>query len=92
MRWPDKDPQDSARYSVDWSSYVAGVDDSLSSAAWASTPAGLTLTPIEPVSANVAQCNISGGTAGVAYAVTCTATMASGQVIEQTITLKVRQQ
>jgi hypothetical protein len=88
IRWPDKDPSETLTYSLDLTDAI-GEGDSVSGLAWAVSPSGPTVTGVTPA-ANPAQVKIAGGTAGVTYVVTCTATLASALIIQKSVMIKVR--
>ncbi len=90
LRWPNKDPNDIATYSVDWAAAI-GAGDSLASCEWAAAPVGLTLAAPQ-VDGTVASITISGGTAGEVYAVRARAILASGQQLDQSQILAVLEQ
>lgn len=89
LRWPDKDPDDAATYALDWSAAIPA-GDALTACAWSATPAGLTVNG--NLAAPVAKATISGGDAGQTYLVRARATLQSGQQLDQTVMLKVRNQ
>ena len=64
--------------------------DTIQSATWEATPAGLTITP-GVISQTDASALISGGTAGITYTLTIHAIGTSGQRYDQSISLKVAQ-
>jgi hypothetical protein len=70
-RLHDLDPTARIPYQIDWTRPLAG--GTLASAAWTITPSGPTLTA-PTFSATRSQVYVSGGTDGVTYELTCTAT------------------
>lgn len=90
IRWTAKDPADETIYEMDFADAIAA-GDGLASSVWAVAPTGPTLTGQSPVG-DVAKVKIAGGTAGVNYVVTCTATLTSAQIIQKNVLLPVREQ
>jgi hypothetical protein len=88
IRWPDKDPSETLTYSLDLTEMI-GTGDSVSTLQWAVSPTGPTITGVTPAG-NPAQVKIAGGTAGMTYVVTCTATLTSTLVIQKSVMIKVR--
>tara|TARA_B100000035_G_scaffold243073_1_gene211566 strand:+ start:199 stop:519 length:321 start_codon:yes stop_codon:yes gene_type:complete len=101
-RWPEKDPDETADFSVDWSRFLGA--DSLVSAQWFIDDANGTKTGplsngttvnglqfIAPTtSGNVATARFAGGTNNLRYKTTCRITSAQGLTYERSITLPVR--
>ena len=101
-RWPEKDPDETADFSVDWSRFLGA--DSLVSAQWFIDDAsgtktgplsnGTTVNGLQFVapttSGNVATARFAGGTNNLRYKTTCRITSAQGLTYERSITLPVR--
>ena len=91
LRWPDKDPADVLDYALDFTDFLAqsDPDDTISSVIW-TVPAGLT-AGVQTVLGALAIAWLSGGTAGVNYAITCRMVTAGGRTIERNVQLYVRE-
>ena len=101
-RWPEKDPDETADFSVDWSRFLGA--DSLVSAQWFIDDAngtktgplsnGTTVNGLQfvapTISGNVATARFAGGTNNLRYKTTCRITSAQGLTYERSITLPVR--
>lgn len=101
-RWPEKDPDETADFSVDWSRFLGS--DSLVSAEWFIDDAdgtktgplsnGTTVNGLQFVaptlSGNVATVRFGGGTNNARYKVSCNITTAQGLNYERSVTLPVR--
>ena len=83
--WPDKDPDDTRRYGMDWQDVLAD-GDSLLAVEWSATPSGLTLSEAA-IDGTEASTLIEGGTAGTTYRVTCRATTAEGEQMDRSLSL-----
>jgi hypothetical protein len=81
LSWPDKDPADVLDYSITFTRALPS-GANLTGATWAVTPSGLAIGA-SAQSGQVATVFLSGGTAGVEYTVTCTATADGGRTIER---------
>jgi len=101
-KWPDKDPDETIDYSVDWSRFIP--DDTLSAASWfiddengvkeevsnAEVVDGLQF--VQPtISGKVATARFSLGTNNKRYKVTCQITTGNGLVFERSIFLKIKE-
>ena len=86
MAWENKDPDETKRYTLDFTRHlVAG--DSLATATWSAAPSGLTLGT-SSISGNKATVWISAGSAATrTYSVQCRATTADGETLDWTETL-----
>ncbi len=71
------DPDDTVRYSFDWSNW-----GTLASASFSVSPSGPTVVDIGDVG-NVATASIYGVVFGKTYSLTCEATLSSGEVVSQ---------
>lgn len=89
-RWDDKDPADSWPFGFDFTAWCARAGETASSVAAAVTPSGLTIGTASVTAAGLASVRLSGGTAGVDYAVRLTLTTASGSTLERTVMIKVQ--
>ena len=101
-RWPEKDPDETVDFSVDWSRFLGS--DSLVSAEWFIDDADGTKTGplsnndivnglqfISPtISGNVATVRFAGGTNNLRYNTSCRITTSQGLIYERSITLPVR--
>ena len=101
-KWPDKDPDEIADFSVDWSRFIP--NDTLSAVKWFVDDANGTkeevsateivngLQFVSPtLSGKVATARFSLGTNNVRYKVTCQITTGNGLVFERAIFLKVKE-
>ena len=101
-KWPDKDPDETIDYSVDWSRFIP--NDTLSSANWfikdangnkeqvsnAEVVDGLQF--VQPtLSGKVATARFALGTNNKRYTVTCQISTGGGLVFERSIFLKVKE-
>ena len=89
-RWePPHDPDEIETRDIDFADRLAP-GETLSSASWTSTPAGLTQISAS-VDQSVATWKFSGGTAGADYEITCRAlTTPGGNTLEETVILRCR--
>ena len=104
-KWPDKDPDELADFSVDWSRFLTGVtdgEDTISSVTWLVN--GEALGSFESLggvggdlmlqsttnTTTVATVRFSAGINGTRYKVTCRITTLDGNIYERDIFLKVR--
>jgi hypothetical protein len=85
LTWPNKDPSDVSDFAIDWAKHL-DAGDSLQSATWSATPAGLTLGA-SSIAAGKASVWLSGGTAGTTYVVTCQAITTQGRTFERSARL-----
>lgn len=90
--WADKDADADVDRTFDFTAWIASISDvaELTAAAWSSSPSGLTIDNESFTSAGLASARIAGGTAGVAYTVTCTATGTGSRVEVKSARLLVR--
>jgi hypothetical protein len=101
-KWPDKDPDETIDYSVDWSRFIP--DDTVASVAWfvddangnkeelsnAEVVDGIQF--VQPtLSGKVATARFASGTNNKRYKVTCQITTGNGLVFERSIFLKVKE-
>lgn len=102
-RWPNKDPDETLDYSVDWSRFL-GTGVTVTSVQWyvdnesgvkTLIGAGQTVNTIQNVSqtntATVATINIGSGTNNVEYKFYCRITDSSGSQAERVIKLRVKE-
>lgn len=102
-RWPNKDPDETLDYSIDWSRFL-GSGVTLSSVEWYVDNAdgdktliasGATINTIQNVSQTntdtVATINIGSGTANVEYKFYCRITDSSGSQAERVVKLRVKE-
>ena len=103
FRWPNKDPDETLDYSVDWSRWLNGA--TISSVVWSvdsstgvktTIAASNTVNGIQnvsqTVSGGVATINLGLGTANIEYKFYCTMSDSSGNVAERVIRLRVKEQ
>lgn len=102
-RWPNKDPDETLDYSIDWSRFL-GSGVTLSSVEWYVDNAdgdktlitgGATVNTIQNVSQTntdtVATINLGSGTANVEYKFYCRITDSSGSQAERVVKLRVKE-
>lgn len=102
-RWPNKDPDETLDYSVDWSRFL-GTGVTLTSVQWyvdnesgvkTLIGAGQTVNTIQNVSqtntATVATINIGSGTNNIEYKFYCRVTDSSGSQAERVIKLRIKE-
>ncbi len=103
FRWPNKDPDETLDYSVDWSRFLNGatiasitwyVDDSTGTKT--AITAGNTVNGIQnasqTISGSVSTINLALGTNNYEYKFTCRMTDSSGNVAERVIRLRIKEQ
>jgi hypothetical protein len=101
-KWPDKDPDETIDYSVDWSRFIP--DDTLSAASWFIKDSDGTKEPVSnaevvdglqfvqsTISGKVATARFALGTNNKQYKVTCQITTGDGLVFERSIFLKIKE-
>lgn len=102
-KWPNKDPDETLDYSVDWSRWL-GSGVTISSVAWfvdnasgakTSFTAGSTVNGLQNVSVTntttVATINLAVGTLNKEYKIYCRITDSSGSVVERVIKLNIKE-
>jgi hypothetical protein len=102
-RWPNKDPDETLDYSIDWSRFL-GDGVTISSVQWYVNDAsgvktalnsGETVNTIQNVSQTntntVATINLGSGTANVEYKFYCRVTDSSGSQAERVVKLRVKE-
>ena len=101
-KWPDKDPDETIDYSVDWSRFIP--NDTLSASTWfiqdaagakeqvsnAEVVDGLQFVQ-STISGKVATARFALGTNNKQYRVTCQITTGGGLVFERSIFLKIKE-
>ncbi len=103
FRWPNKDPDETLDYSVDWSRFLNGatiasitwyVDDSTGTKT--AITAGNTVNGIQnasqTISGSVSTINLGLGTNNYEYKFTCRMADSSGNVAERVIRLRIKEQ
>jgi len=103
FRWPNKDPDETLDYSVDWSRWLNGA--TISSVVWyvdnssgvkTALTAGNTVNGLQNVaqtiSGGVATINLGLGTNNIEYKIYCNMSDNSGSVAERVIRLKIKEQ
>lgn len=86
QNFPDKDPDEVVDYSVDWSPRLDS--DTISTSTWI-VPAGIT-EDSDSSTTTTTTIWLSGGTAGVTYALINRITTAAGRTFEEAISLRIR--
>jgi hypothetical protein len=102
-KWPNKDPDETLDYSVDWSRWL-GSGVTISSVAWfvdnasgvkTAFTAGNTVNGLQNVSVTntttVATINLALGTLNKEYKIYCRITDSSGSVVERVIKLNIKE-
>lgn len=103
FRWPNKDPDETLDYSVDWSRWLNGA--TISSVVWyvdnstgtkTALTAGNTVNGLQNVaqttSNGVATINLGLGTNNIEYKIYCNMSDSSGNVAERVIRLRIKEQ
>jgi hypothetical protein len=103
FRWPNKDPDETLDYSVDWSRWLNGA--TISSVVWyvddstgvkTALPASNTVNGLQNVaqtiSGGVATINLGLGTNNTEYKIYCNMSDSSGNVAERVIRLRIKEQ
>ena len=103
FRWPNKDPDETLDYSVDWSRWLNGA--TISSVVWyvdnstgvkTALPASSTVNGLQNVaqtiSNGVATINLGLGTNNIEYKIYCNMSDSSGNVAERVIRLRIKEQ
>lgn len=103
FRWPNKDPDETLDYSIDWSRWLNGatistvvwyVDDS--AGAKTALTAGNTVNGLQNVaqtiSNGVATINLGLGTNNTEYKIYCSMSDSSGNVAERVVRLRIKEQ
>jgi len=103
FRWPNKDPDETLDYSVDWSRWLNGA--TISSVLWfvdnssgvkSALPASNTVNGLQNVaqtiSGGVATINLGLGTNNTEYKIYCNMSDSSGSVAERVIRLRIKEQ
>ena len=103
FRWPNKDPDETLDYSVDWSRWLNGA--TISSIVWyvdsstgvkTALTAGNTVNGLQNVSQTisngVATINLGLGTNNIEYKIYCNMSDSSGNVAERVIRLRIKEQ
>ena len=101
-KWPDKDPDETIDYSVDWSRFIP--DDTLSAADWFIEDANGNKEPVSnaevvdglqfvapTLSGKVATARLALGTNNKRYKVTCKITPGNGLIFERSVFVKVKE-
>ena len=102
-RWPNKDPDETLDYSIDWSRFL-GTGVTISSVQWfvdnesgvkTAINAGQTVNSIQNVAqtsnSTVATINIGSGTNNVEYKFYCRITDSSGSQAERVVKLRIKE-
>lgn len=101
-KWPDKDPDETVDYSVDWSRFLG--DDTITSATWFIKDAngnkeqvsatevvnGLQFV-VGTIASQVATARFGLGTNNIRYTITCRINTAGGLQYERSIFLRIRE-
>lgn len=80
-----QDPAETLDYSLDWTSWLAG--DTISTATWAITPTGPTLSS-PSVAGAVATTLVAGVAFATIYRLTCTVVTGMGRTSDRSITIR----
>ena len=80
------DPDEKLTYSVDWVDWLA-TDDTISSATWAITPTGPTVTDLSE-SGTRASASVQSATRGEIYRLTCDMVSTDGETGQQSIAIR----
>jgi len=103
LKWPNKDPDELADYSIDWSRFITPA--TINSVTWSVdnadgvktelVPSGQVVHGIQLVSAtntdSVATARMGLGTDNIKYKLYCTITTSDGLIFERTVFLRVRE-
>ncbi len=103
LKWPNKDPDETLDYSIDWSRFIGSA--TISNFVWfvdnengvktQLSNGGSLVNTIQLVSSTntntVVTAHIAGGTDNVKYKFTCRITDSNGLVVERTVFLRVRE-
>jgi len=104
FRWPNKDPDETLDYSIDWSRYLGSA--TITSVSWfvndssgvkTSLPQGSTVNTIRnsaqttSTDNQVATINVAGGSNNIDYTFTCQILDNTGTTSERTVKLRVRE-
>jgi len=103
LKWPNKDPDELADYSIDWSRFITPA--TINSVTWSVdnadgvktelVPSGQVVNGIQLVSAtntdSVATARMGLGTDNIKYRLYCTITTSDGLIFERTVFLRVRE-
>ena len=103
LKWPNKDPDELADYSIDWSRFITPA--TINSVTWSVddadgvktelVPSGQIVHGIQLVSAtntdSVATARMGLGTDNIKYKLYCTITTSDGLIFERTVFLRVRE-
>jgi len=103
FKWPNKDPDETLDYSVDWSRWLNGA--TISSVIWyvdnssgtkTALTAGNTVNGLQniaqTVSDGVATINLGSGTNNIEYKIYCNMSDSSGSTAERVIRLRIKEQ
>jgi hypothetical protein len=103
FRWPNKDPDETLDYSVDWSRFLDGA--AITSVTWyvdnaegvkTAIAAGSTVNGIQnisqTISGDVSTINLGLGTNNYEYKFTCRMIDSSGNISERVIRLRIKEQ
>ena len=103
LKWPNKDPDELADYSIDWSRFITPA--TINTVTWSVddadgvktelVPSGQVVHGIQLVSAtntdSVATARMGLGTDNIKYKLYCTITTSDGLIFERTVFLRVRE-
>lgn len=102
FRWPNKDPDETLDYSIDWSRFLDGA--TITSLKWSvdnengiktEIVAGATVNNIQniaqTISGSVATINLGIGTLNKDYKFTCTISDSTGNTAERTVKLRIKE-
>ena len=86
LRWPDKDPNETLDYRLNWRARIPA-GDKITSSAW-SSPAGIT-KGVNTYTDYTTTLWLSAGTIGETYSFTNTVNTQAGRILEQTVEITV---
>jgi hypothetical protein len=88
-KWPDKDPDATLDYGVDWSKFLATVGDTIANSIWI-VPDGITKS-LDTFNDTITTIWLEGGTPGMSYTLTNRITTAAGRVDDKSVKIKVKE-
>lgn len=103
MKWPNKDPNETLDYSLDWSRFLR-TGETISSSVWfitnssgevVSFDSGDTIDSLTNVintnSTSITTINLSGGNSNTLYKLVCRVTLSTGFVAERSVSLYIKE-
>lgn len=89
--WPDKDPDSVRPYGFDWSAFLAGLSDTISTSVWTVVPTGELAVDSDTNTTTTTTVWLSAGTAGGVYRLTNRITTAGGATFDRSAKLNVKE-